>query len=175
MTIEGSIRVKFSRLKRRVAAGAPVLLVPAGVDLGGEMDSETSERLAALEAEAARLQGEVVHAMQHISNFTEATRVRDRLMAERDGVLAERQDVLAAVHGRHEHVARAAAVAQGIADSKGWFRISPVPPGQYTLYARMTREDTDLEWIEPLTVGAGPVQIDLDEKRAHGLLPRPEE
>ena len=50
-----------------------------------------------------------------------------------------------------------------------------LPPGQYTLYARMTREDTDLEWIEPLTVGAGPVQIDLDEKRAHGLLPRPEE
>ena len=68
-------------------------------------------------------------------------------------------------------VARNAAVASASADSKGWFSLS-VPPGDYTLYSRMTTKSLDLEWIEPVSVDDRTVEIDLNEKRARGLLPR---
>jgi hypothetical protein len=169
--IEGTIRVQLSRLKKRVGAGATVLLLPAETDLE-TTDAATALRLAELEAEALRLEREAEWAMQHTSNFTEATAKRDALMAQRAEVLDKRQNILATEHGRHEQTARTAAVAQALADSKGWFRIESVPAGGYTLYTRMTRDGTDLEWIEPLTVGTGPVQVTLDETRARGMLPR---
>ena len=171
-SIEGFIKVELGRFKKRAAAGAPVLLVPAGADLGEAQDPEVARTLATLEAEATRLQKEAETAMAQISNFDQAAEERDALMAQRAAVLEERQDVLSSEHGRHEQAARAVAVAHAIADAKGWFRIPSVPPGAYKLYARMTREDVDLEWIERVTIGAGPAQIDLDETRARGMLPR---
>ena len=171
VSVEGLIKVKFSRLKKKVAAGASVMLLPASVGLDADSaPPETAERLADLEAQAARLQKDIEKAMQ-MSNFTEATRRRDELRRERNGILEERQQVLAAEHGRHEHRARAAAVASGIADSKGFFTMTSVPPGAYTLYARMTRDDVDLEWIESLDVGSAALRIDLDETTARGMLP----
>ena len=169
--VEGLIKVKFSRMKKKVAAGASVILLPASVGLGADpVPPETAKRLADLESEAARLQKDIEKAMQ-MSNFTEATRRRDEVRREREGILEERQQILAAEHGRHEHAARAAAVVSEIADSKGFFRISSVSPGAYTLYARMTRDNVDLEWIEPLDVGSAALRIDLDETTARGMLP----
>ena len=170
--VEGLIKVKLSRLKKKVAAGAPVMLVPATVGMGqGLMTPETAKRLADLEAEAARLQGDIEKAMQ-MSNFTEATQRRDELRRERNGILDERLLVLAAEHGRNEHTARAAAVASGIADSKGFFRMTSVPPGAYTLYARMSGDDVDLEWIEPVDIGSAALRVDLDETTARGMMPK---
>jgi len=170
--VEGLIKVKFSRIKKKVAAGAPVMLIPATVGLGDDpMTPETAKRLADLEAEAARLQEEIEKAMQ-VSNFTEAVQRRDELRRERSGILEERQRVLAAEHGRHEHTARAVAVASGTADSKGFFRTTSAPPGAYTLYARMSGDDIDLEWIEPVNLGSAALRVDLDETTARGMLPK---
>jgi len=168
--VEGLIKVKLSRLSKKAGAGAIVILVPAGVGLDAPAAPETVKRLADLEGEAARLQKEIEKAMQ-MESFAEATRRRNELRRERNGILEERQQVLTAEHGRREHRARAAAVASGIADSKGFFAISSVPPGNYTLYARMTRDDIDLEWIAPLDVGSAALRIDLDETTARGMLP----
>ena len=107
-----------------------------------------------------------------MSNFTKATQRREELRRERNGILEERQQLLAAEHGRHEHTARAAAVTSEVADSKGFFRMTSVPPGAYTLYARMSRDDADLEWIEPLDVGSAALRVDLDETTARGMLPK---
>ena len=84
----------------------------------------------------------------------------------------ERQDLLAVEHGRREQAARAAAVATTLADARGWFTLAPVPPGSYTLYARMVSDKADLEWVEALRVGDTPVRIDLDESKVHGLPPK---
>jgi hypothetical protein len=173
VAVEGLIQIKLRRWKKTSLAGVPVMLVPAGVDLGdmGTADPETALRLAELDAEAARLQKEADKAM-HKSNFTEATQLHDDLMAERDLLLAERRDLLAAEHGRHEQAARAAAVAMTVADTRGWFTLAPVPPGSYALYVRMVSDKADLEWVEALTVGDTPVRIDLDQSKVHGLPPK---
>jgi hypothetical protein len=170
-SVEGLVQVQLGRRKRASAAGTPVMLLPAGVDLEveGADRTETAARLAELDAEASRLESEAEKAM-HLSNFTEASMLRDKLMTQRKAVLTERQDLLAAQHGRHEQVARTAALVTGVADAKGWFSLTPVPPGDYVLYARWVREDADLEWIEPLTVGDASVRIDLDSSRARGAL-----
>lgn len=172
-TVEGLVRVKLGRWKKASTAGLAVMLVPAEVDLGaaGTADPGAAERLAELDAEAARLAKEASEAMQK-SNFTEATQLRDDLMDERDLVLAERLDLLAAEHGRREQAARTGAVATTVTDARGWFTLAPVLPGSYTLYVRLVSEKLDLEWVEPLTVGDTPVRIDLDDSKVRGLPPK---
>lgn len=172
VAIEGLVKVKLRRWKKTSTAGVTVMLVPAAVDLegAGALPPEEAERLAELDAEAARLKKEAGKALRK-SNFTEGTHLHDDLMEERDGVLSERRDLLAAEHGRREQAARAAAVATTVTDSRGWFTLAPVLPGSYTLYVRMVSEKIDLEWVEALTVGDAPVRIDLDESKVRGLPP----
>jgi hypothetical protein len=171
--VEGLVRVKLHRWKKISTAGVPVILVPAGVDLAGAgaLTPEETERIAELEADAVRLEKEADVAMRN-SNFTEATLLRDELLAERALALAERRDLLAVEHGRREQAARAAAVTTTVADARGWFTLTPVPPGSYSLYVRLVTDKFDLDWVEPLTVGDTPVRIDLDESKVHGLPPK---
>jgi hypothetical protein len=175
--VEGLIDIKLKawrglKQKKVSSAGMPVMLLPGVVDLASTdaESSETAERLAELDAKAARLEKEAKAAMRK-SNFTEATLARDELLGERQAVLAERLDLLAAEHGRHEQAARATALATTVADARGWYTVAPVAPGTYTLYARLTGEDVDVEWVETLTVSGASVRIDLDESKAHGLPP----
>ena len=126
---------------------------------------------AELEAEAARLKSEADTALQTIDQFSEATFRRDDLMSQRKRVLAERADLLAVRHGRHEQMARDAAVARSLADSRGWFGFPSIAPGTYALYARLTKKGMDLEWFEPVTIAGSDVQVELDETSVRGLLP----
>jgi len=173
VAVEGTIRIKLGRWKKRGAAGAPVMLLPAGIDLdaGSVPDPEMQGILADLEAEVGRLEQEAKKAMSG-DNFTDSTLRKDELMRERAGVLGEIQDLLAASHGRHEQAARAAALVSTLADAKGWFNLAPVVPGSYTLYARMVADNVDLEWIEQVDVAGTPVRIDLDAANGHGVSPR---
>ena len=68
--------------------------VPAGVELD-DTDDDSPQRLADLEAEAARLKSEAEQAMQGPS-FYESTKERDDLMRKRDLLLAERQEIVIA-------------------------------------------------------------------------------
>ncbi len=170
-SVEGLIRVKLGRFKKVSAAGVPVMLLPGDSAIGeAGADSETAQRLAELDERARQLKKQAEQAMRG-SNFTEANRRHDELMDQHKAVLAERRDVLAAEHGRNEQSARLSALATAIADAKGWFGLPAVPAGSYKLYARLTNEKIDLEWIENVTVGSTPIQVDLDESGAHGLLP----
>lgn len=171
VTVEGSFSLKLRELRKRGGAGALCWLVPPSADLGREEHetAESNERLAALEQQAAQLEREAARAMSG-SNFTAAMQQHDRLMVRRARVLDERQTILAARHGRHEARARGAAVAHSVADSKGWFSFTGVPAGTYVLYARLTRDDLDLEWIQTVAAEHGTVRIDLDEASARGLL-----
>ena len=65
--------------------------------------------------------------------------------------------------------ARDHALQTSLADTRGWFTLSSVPPGTYTIYGRLTRKNVDVEWIEKVTVGGAAVRIDLDETTARGL------
>ena len=105
-------------------------------------------------------------------SFRESTASRDKLMKERDVVLAERQEILMVRHGRHEAEARRLALATATTDSKGWFTLSPVAPGEYTVYTRLTRENVDLEWLEPITVGSAALSLEFGEDTARGMLPK---
>jgi hypothetical protein len=169
--VEGVVRVKLGRFKKASAEREPVLLLPAGVELTDTESPETDRRMAEIEAEAARLKREAEIAMQGPS-FRESTAARDKLMKERDVVLAERQEILMVRHGRHEAEARRLALVTGTTDSKGWFRLSTVEPGEYTVYTRLTRENVDLEWLEPITVGSAPLSLEFGEDTARGMLPK---
>jgi hypothetical protein len=175
-TVEGAVRVQLRRLKPASGAGALVWLLPAAArdELERESLSEQEvERLQALEAEAVALQEQAARAM-HLPNFTEATRKSDALRARRSAALEERGQILATRHGRHEALARRAAVGSVVADSRGWFSLGGTRPGAYTIYSRMVREDLDLEWIERIEVSAaGTVRVDLNETTARGLLREP--
>jgi hypothetical protein len=168
--VEGLIRVRFGRLKKKTGAGAEVLVVPASVELSAEtFSADETARFEAVETELARLE-EAEKEARRIENFTESSKAVQAVKRERQLVLAQRGDLLAARHGRRAQAARAAAVARTVSDSKGWFRLASVPPGAYTLYARLARDGDDFEWALPLEVGSGPVQVELDETPARGRL-----
>jgi len=171
VAVEGVVRVKLSRFKKASAERAPVLLLPADAELTDTESPETDRRLAELETEAARLKREAEIAMQGPS-FRESTAARDELMKERDVVLAKRQEVLMVRHGRHEAEARRLALVTATTDSKGWFTLSPVAPGGYTVYTRLPRENVDLEWLEPITVGSAALSLEFGEDTARGMLPK---
>jgi hypothetical protein len=118
--------------------------------------------MASLEKEAKRaLEG---------PNFVDATRAHDDLMAKRKRLGRERADLVASVHGRHEDLARKAAVASGTADARGSFRLA-APPGSYELYARFVRDGIDVEWIETAVLATGGARATLDETNARHLAP----
>ena len=172
--VEGLVQVKLSRRKKASASEAPVYLLPLTADLQSADASATPEarqQLAELEAQAAQLHADAVKAMQGV-NFTESTKLRDRLMRQRDDVLGQRLEQLIVWHGQNEVVARSAAVAKSTTDSKGWFEIPPVPPGDYTIYTRLANDDLDVEWIETVSVGSETLRLDLDETRARGMAPK---
>jgi hypothetical protein len=170
--VEGLVRLKLGALRRVTGEGASVLLLPAGTDLDPRgPDAELDARVVEIEAEAARLKREADAALHKTSNFTEASRENDRLMDQHDALLRERGELLAQRHGRHEVLARGAAVASATTDSKGWFSLE-APPGEYVLYARLTSKSLDLEWILPLRAEDRPVEVDLNEETALGLPPR---
>jgi len=172
LPIEGRIRVKVGRSKRKNGVGAQVWLLPATFQPDGVGEAgaaEDAERLAVLDAEASRLKKEADRALQKITNFTEATEAHDDLMSQRRKVLSERQDILAVQHGRHQAAARQAALDSAVTDSKGYFNFPAVSPGEYMIYARMVDKLLDLQWLETIDVNSGRVEIDLDESTAQGL------
>ncbi len=170
-SVEGLVRIRLGHFNKVSSAGIPILLLPGDVELDSPGAApEPAARLAELDAELLRLDREVERAMSK-SNFGEAIQLRDELNRQRDAVMAERLDILAAEHGRKEQAARAAALATTTSDSKGWFGLPSVPPGTYKLYARLTRETHDFEWIETVSVGSLPLRVELDETKAHGLPP----
>jgi len=171
VAVEGVVRVKLSRFTKASAERAPVLLLPADVELADTDPPETDRRMAELETEAARLKREAEIAMQGPS-FRESTAARDELMKERDVVLAERQEILMVRHGRHEAQARRLAIVTTTTDSKGWFSLTPVAPGEYRVYSRLTRDTVDLEWLEPITVGSEALSLEFGEDTARGRLPK---
>ena len=169
LRVEGRIRLRIGRRRQADAAGIEVMLLPENFRV--ELDPSRDQQLALLREEAQQLQRAADRAMQE-DNFTRSMARRDALLEQRTGVLDERGDLLATVHGRHEAAARTAALATVIADSQGWFSISGVANGTYTLYTRLVRDrdGIDVEWLEPLTVAGDVVRQDLDASNAIGLL-----
>jgi hypothetical protein len=172
--LEGIIAVRHGvRLRKISGAGSVVMLLP-GSGLGEDtsaVDAQDVQRLEELDSEAAEFKKRADRALTK-DNFTEATEERDRHMNDYRRVLSQRTDVLAALHGRHEAVARNRAVLSRAADEQGYYIFSGVEPGTYTVYARLVKKDLDLEWMETVTVGSDAVRVDLDQTTARGLPPR---
>jgi hypothetical protein len=163
-------------MRKLNGAGAEVLLVPgSGLGAGDpHADARAQQRLAEIEAEAAKLKKEADRAMQGDSfatdSFTDDTAEYEKIMAERRRVLAGRADILAALHGRHQAEARKHSQASTVADERGFYTFAPVTPGTYTVYARLTRKDLDVEWAETVTVAAETVRLDLNPENGRGFL-----
>lgn len=169
--VEGTIRLDTKWLRKRKGAGARVWLVPSAAFLDAEgRNADEEKRLAVLDTEIDALEAEAARVLEKAPVLTEGTRAHDEVMARRDGKIQERQDILASLHGGHESVAQRSSVATTIADGQGWFRLSGAPAGEYTLYARYTRDAVDVEWIETVTLSGGAVRADLDQGNARHLL-----
>ena len=174
--VEGVISAGSRRMRKITGAGSEVILVP-GSDLGAgdpEADARAQQRLQEIDAEAEKLKKEADRAMQGDSfasdSFTDATAKYNKIMAQQRRVLAERADVLAALHGRHEAEARKRSQASTIADERGFYTFTSLPPGTYTIYARLTQKDTDVEWVETVTVASETVRLDLNPENGRGFL-----
>jgi len=171
--LEGLVQIeqgaKKKKKKKAGAAGAQVMLLPGDFEPSPN-EPEAQAEIEAHEAEAEKLKKAAAKAM-HLGSFSEATRTHDALMKERREVLSRRLDILAARHGRHESEARRVAITSTLTDSKGWYTISDVATGSYVVYTRMTRDDLDVEWFEPVEVAQGAVRQDLDDSNALSMPP----
>jgi len=174
--VEGVISAGSRRMRKITGAGSEVILVPgSGLGAGDpEADARAQQRLQEIDAEAEKLKKEADRAMQGDSfasdSFTDDTAKYNKIMAQRRRVLAERADVLAALHGRHEAEARKRSQASTIADERGFYTFTSLPPGTYTIYARLTQKDMDVEWVETVTVASETVRLDLNPENGRGFL-----
>jgi hypothetical protein len=174
--VEGVISAGSKRMRKITGAGSEVILVPgSGLGAGDpEADARAQERLAEIDVEAEKLKKKADRVMQGDSfatdNFTEDSAEYNKIMAQRRRVLAERADVLAALHGRHEAEARRRSQASTIADERGFYTFPSLPPGTYTVYARLTRKDMDVEWVETVAVASETVRLDLNPENGRGFL-----
>lgn len=164
--IEGTIRLDAKWMRKRKGAGARVWLLPPGTIAP---DGDEEARLDALAAEMARLDSDAAKALEG-SNFVDAMRKHDELVASRGRVKRERDDLVASLHGRHEALAQKTAIASAVADEQGFFRVEAAA-GTYGLYARFLREGLDVEWNETASIGAGASNVGLDETNARHFAP----
>ncbi len=166
--IEGLVKARTGR-RNRPAAGLSIYLVPAadGPDLmtgAGEANPD----LPALQKQVADLDRQAGRAMQE-GSFMEATTEHDRLRREQAAVKSQIAEILAAHHGRHASAARDRAIAETTTDDRGWYTFTGVAPGDYMLYARLVRDDADVEWVLPTRVADGVARVDLDSTNARDL------
>jgi hypothetical protein len=179
LRLEGLISAGSRRLRKISGAGSEVVLIRgSGLEPGDpEADAGAHERLEEIEAEAARLKEKADRALQGDSfasdSFTESSAEYEKTMGQRRRLLAERADILAALHGRHAAEARKRSQASTVADESGFYTFGPLSPGTYTVYARLSREEIDVEWIETVTLVAEPVRLDLTPENGRGFLEQP--
>jgi hypothetical protein len=168
--ITGSVSLPRGKLKKPLGEGTRVLVLPSPAPPLPEITDQVTARLAEIEAEVARLHKEEERAMQNES-FSIAREERDVLRKQRRALEAERIEILSSLNSRREAAARSAAVAGAVADGQGRFVISGLSPGEYTLYARLSRQDMDVEWLSGIRLGQGPSELVLDPSGARGLPP----
>ncbi len=163
--IEGMVKAKTGR-RGRPASGLSIYLVPAtaGADLMTEA-AEADPEFAVLQQQEAELDRRAGRAMQD-GSFMEATAEHDRLRREQDKIKIRIADILAAHHGRHAMAARDRAMAGTTTDDRGWYTFTGVPPGDYMVYARLVRDDADVEWVLQTRVADGVTRVDLDSGNA---------
>jgi hypothetical protein len=167
--IEGLVKLKTGRKKAKPASGLAVYLLPG--DPGEDLllyNAATAEQIAELKEEANKLKRQADRAMKEES-FSIATRQHDDLMRKRARVLREMLALQAAEHGSHAAMAAARAQATVASSSVGWYTFSSLEPGTYTVYARLTNSDVDVEWVERVQVTTGVANVQLDNVNVRGL------
>jgi hypothetical protein len=102
-------------------------------------------------------------------SFSIATREHDDLMRQRARVLREMLALQAAEHGSHAAMAAARAQATVASSSSGWYTFSSLQPGTYTVYARLTNSNVDVEWVERVQLTSGVANVQLDNVNVRGL------
>ena len=167
--IEGLVKLKTGRKKAKPASGLAIYLLPGapGEDLL-LYDEATAEQIAVLSEEADKLKRQADRAMKEES-FSIATREHDDLMRQRARVLREMLALQSAEHGGHAAMAAARAQATVASSSSGWYTFSSLQPGTYTVYARLSNSDVDVEWVERVQLTSGVANVQLDNINVRGL------
>ncbi|MCZ6600428.1 MAG: hypothetical protein O7A07_06270 [Acidobacteria bacterium] len=163
--IEGMVKARTGR-RARPAAGLNLYLVPAAV--GSDLmtgAAESNPDFVVLQQQVADLGRQAGRAMQE-GSFMAATAEHDRLRQEQAKVKRQVADILTAHHGRHAMAAREQAIAGATTDARGWYTFTGVPPGDYMVYARLVRDDADVEWVLRTRVADGVARVDLDNTNA---------
>ena len=167
--IEGLVKLKTGRKKAKPASGLAIYLLPGAP--GEDMllyNEATAEEIAALKEEADKLKSQADRAMKEES-FSIATREHDDLMRQRARVLRKMLALQAAEHGGHAAMAAARAQATVASSSSGWYTFSSLQPGTYTVYARLSNSDVDVEWVERVQLTSGVANVQLDNINVRGL------
>jgi hypothetical protein len=167
--IEGSLKLKTGRKKAKPVGGTAVYLMPG--DPGADLllyDETSAEKISELQAEAAKLKREADRAMEK-GSFSVATREHDDLMRQRSKVVREMVSLQAAEHGSHAAMAAARAQATVASDQSGWYTFNSLQPGIYTVYARISASDYDVEWVEQVQVVSGVTSVQLDNVNVRGM------
>jgi hypothetical protein len=167
--IEGLVKLKTGRKKAKPMTGVAVYLLPG--DPGEDLllyDEANAQKISELQADAARLKREADKAMAGYS-FSTATKQHDDLMSQRSRVLQELIALQGAEHGSHAAMAAARARTTAVSNSSGWYTFSSLPPGTYTVYARIANSDTDVEWVERVEIVSGVANLPLDNVNVRGL------
>ena len=171
--LEGLIRLQGKWGRKQIGEDLEVLLLPGRVEIDELLASNEEEQraeIAELDVQVKDLERRIIRAMQGPS-LMESNREADSLEAQKDELLGRRNDLLASLHGRHQAAARELAGSMVVSDSRGWFRFASLGAGEYTVYARLTAGDSDVEWLEPVQLpGGGTVRVDLDCDSARDLL-----